>query len=179
MSIISSPLVLIGLPGCLLLLVVLLTRPTWRRGVGATLAGLTVAGLDLLVDMVAHAQGWWSYPAMSTSYGPLLFYVATGLWYGSGVALIGWRLLRRFGQGGLLGLLGGMAVYGPVRDLLGAAATGVIAFGPGPVPLLADASSWAGLTAVAQGVMWVVAGPASADPLAPPVWLHRRHPCEK
>lgn len=172
-SVISSPLLLIGLPGLLLVGVWLLARPNRRRCAGAAVGGVTVAVLNLLIDVVAHGQGWWSYPSVTTTYGPPLFYVATGVWYGSGVALIGWRLLRRFGRRGLLALLGFMAVYGPARDELGAAATGAIVFGPGVAPLLADAASWAGLTAVAQGVMRLVAGSASDDPLARPLFARR------
>lgn len=170
----ASPLVLIGLPGLALAVTVLFSRPTPRRLVGALIAGGVLAGLNLLVDVAAHDAGWWWYPSVSTSYGPPLFYVATGLWYGAGVALVGWRLVRRFGGRGLLALLLFVAIYGPVRDYLAALASGAIVFGAGITPALADATSWASLTAAAQGVMRLVAGPAEADSLARPLLAGRR-----
>jgi hypothetical protein len=156
---------LIGLPGLLLAVLVYFTRPTSRRLAGALAAGVVVAALNVLVDVVGYAQGWWRYPTVATPYGPPLFYVATGLWYGAGVALIGWRLTRRYGRRGLLALLLFMGIYGPLRDELGAAATGQIVFGPGPVPVLADALSWITLIGIGQAVMRLIAGPPDADPL--------------
>ena len=162
----ESPLLLIGLPGAALAVTVVFLRPTLRRLTGALMSGVVVAVLNLLVDIVARHLGWWWYPSVSTSYGPPLFYVAAGLWYGAGVALIGWRLTRRFGRWGLVGLLAFMASYGPVRDYLGAVATDAIVFGPGLVPVLADAASWVTLIAVGQAGMWLIAGPPQADYLA-------------
>lgn len=171
---IESPLLLVGLPGLLLAAVVLLARPTRLRLLGALLGGGVLAGCNVLVDIAAHRLGWWRYPMVATSAGPGLFYVATGLWYGAGVALIGWRLIRRFGGRGLLGLLVAMAGYGPGRDYLGAAVSGAIVFGPGIAPVLGDAASWVTLTAVAQGVMRLVAGPARGDRLADCLLARRR-----
>src|SRR4051794_25863911 len=91
------PILLIGLPGLALAVSVILLRPTLRRVTGALVSGVVVAGLNLLVDVAAYHLGWWWYPTVPTSYGPPLFYVAAGLWYGAGVALIAWRLRRRFG----------------------------------------------------------------------------------
>jgi hypothetical protein len=50
---------LIGLPGLLLALTVYFTRPTPRRLAGALAAGVVVASLNVLVDVVAYAEGWW------------------------------------------------------------------------------------------------------------------------
>jgi len=78
----------------------LLTRATPRRILGALAGGLAAALLNVGEDIVAFSLGWWYYPSVATSYGPPLMYVAVGLWYGAGVALIGWRLTRRFGWRG-------------------------------------------------------------------------------
>lgn len=43
-------------------------------------------------------------------------YTVVALWYGAGVALIGWRVIRRFGGRGLVTFIGIMGVYGPIRD---------------------------------------------------------------
>ena len=173
-STLESPILLLGLPGFALAVTVLGLRPTRRRLSGALVGGAVVAGLNVLVDVGAHRLGWWWYPSVPTSYGPPWFYVATGLWYGAGVALIGWRMLRRFGRAGLGVLLAFMAIYGPVRDYLGAAVTGEIVFGPGFSPVLADALSWVTLTAVGQAVMWCLAGPPQADHLARPLLTRHR-----
>lgn len=170
----ESPLFLLGAPGLALALTVLLARPTPRRFAGALVAGGVVGVLNLLVDIAAHDLRWWWYPGASTRYGPPLFYVAAGLWYGAGVALIGWRLLRCFGGRGLTGPLAFAAIYGPVRDYGAGTLTGMIVFGPSVSPVLADAATWVLLLAVAQAVMWLVAGPARADRLTRPRLPARR-----
>src|SRR6266542_4437899 len=144
---------------------VYLTRATLRRVVGALIGGFTVTALMAGVDALARERGWWSYPNVSTPYGLPLMYVAAALWYGAGVALIGWRLTRRFGWHGLIGLVGVAAILGPVRDYAYAAVTGVIIFGPGIQPALLDAACWASGIAAAQGIMRLVAGPAGSDRL--------------
>jgi hypothetical protein len=118
------------------------------------------------VDALARDLGWWRYPGVQTPYGRVLMYVAAGLWYGAGVALIGWRLRRRFGWRGLAAFLGVIGVLGPLRDYAGAALTGVIVFAPGIVPILADAACWVAGTALIQGLMNLIAGPARGDRLA-------------
>jgi hypothetical protein len=149
----------------LLGITVYLTRATLRRVVGALIGGFTVTALMAGVDALARERGWWSYPNVSTPYGLTLLYVAAALWYGAGVALIGWRLTRRFGWRGLVGLVGAATVLGPVRDYAFAALTGVIVFAPGTPPALLDAACWGCGIALVQGVMRLVAGPARSDRL--------------
>ena len=63
-----------------------------------------------------------------------------------------------------------MALAGTLRDFAVAALMpGLITFSPGMVIALIDMLLWSGLTALAQSVMRLVAGPAAADLL-----LHRR-----
>jgi hypothetical protein len=92
-------------------------------------------------------------------------YVAVGLWYGVGVTLIGWRVIRRFGRRGLIAFIGFMAVYGPLRDYAGVALTRetVQVISPGIMPLVGDMVLWPSLNAVAQGIMCLVAGSPDAD----------------
>jgi hypothetical protein len=60
-----------------------------------------------------------------------------------------------------------VTVVGTLRDyLVGQQALAVITFAPGVGTVLVDAACWAGLTALAQAVMHLVAGPARRDPLA-------------
>jgi len=155
----------------LLLLVIYFTRPGVRRVSGALLGGIFTGMLNLALDSAAFALGLWHYPFPSAPYGPLGVYVAAGLFYGAGMALIGWRIDRRFGRRGVLIFLACFAVYGPLRDYLGAAATSAngrqfIVFAPGALAVLADALSWVSCVGIALLVMRLFAGPALEDRLA-------------
>src|SRR5262249_56272347 len=57
-----------------------------------------------------------------------------------------------------------------------AGATGFIALTAGIATVLVDLVAWSGLTALAQGVMWLVAGPAVADRLARRPWEAAEQP---
>jgi hypothetical protein len=129
------------------------------------IGGVTVTALMAGVDALARERGWWDYSSLDTPYGLPLMYAAAALWYGAGVALIGWRLIRRFGWRGFAGLVGVAAVLGPARDYVWAALTGVIVFAPGIAPALLDAACWGFGIALVQGVMRLVAGPAGSDRL--------------
>jgi hypothetical protein len=56
-----------------------------------------------------------------------------------------------------------MGVQDPLRDEIGAAATGLIVFNPGPVPVLAEALSCITLIGSGQAVMRLVDGPLGGD----------------
>jgi hypothetical protein len=80
------------------------------------------------------------------------------------LALIGWRVTRRFGWRGQVVFLIVVTVIGPLRDYFVAGqALGVIVLVPGPLTVLVDAACRLATTALAQAVMRVVAGPARAD----------------
>jgi hypothetical protein len=150
----------------LLAAAVYLTRARSRRVAGALCGGVVAAVLAIGEDVLAHGFGWWWYPGVSTAYGPPLAYLAIALWYGAGVALIGWRITRRFPERGLGFFIAAVAVLGPLRDYGLAARVGAVAFADGLAPVVADAVCWAGVAALAQAVMRAVAGPAAGDRLA-------------
>ena len=58
------------------------------------------------------------------------------------------------------------ALFGVTRDYLYSVTTRLIVFGPGLVPLIADLFAYASAAAVVQLLMYWIAGPAQADPLA-------------
>jgi hypothetical protein len=151
------------------------TRATPRRVAGALVGGLGFGAANLLWDVVAYHTGWWHYPFTTAPYAALPLYLADGLFYGSTVGLIGWRVTRRFGPRGLLLFLALFTIYGSLRDVGGAAAThnAYILFGAGMFPVLADAASWLVDQTLAQGLMRLVAGPAASDPLARPGKGHK------
>src|SRR4030095_13842349 len=109
------------------------------------------------------------YPSVDQRYGPVLMYPLIVLIW-AGYALIGWRVMRRFGWHGESVILVVVAVFGTLRDFVIAwQMPDVSALSPGIAIVLIDLVLWSGLTALAQGVMRLVAGPAGADRLA-----HRR-----
>ena len=111
------------------------------------------------MEALAHAQGWWYYTSDDTPYGPLAIYpllvIAVAF-----LALIGWRVTRRFGWRGLIVFLVILAVVGTVHDyLIAGSLMGLIVFAPGVFLAIIDAFLWAGLTALAIAVMRRSAAP--------------------
>src|SRR5262249_59135451 len=80
------------------------------------------------------------------------------------LALIGWRVARRFGARGLSVFLGILAVVGTLRDyLIAGGLMGLVVYAPGVALAILDASLWAGLTGLAIAVIRVGSGPARDD----------------
>jgi hypothetical protein len=79
---------------------------------------------------------------------------------------VGWRVIRRFGRRGLAGFLIGFAVFGVSRDYLYSVTTGLIVFGRGLVPLIADMFAYATAALLVQILMYWIVGPSGSDPLA-------------
>jgi len=143
------------------------TRATLRRVLGAVAGGVAVAVAGVGVEILCQALGFWRYPSDDTGYGPPLMYpVIVLLW--AVYSLIGWRVLRRFGWRGEAVFLTVVTVVGTLR--VAGQALGLIALAPGIGTVLVDAACWAGLTAWAQAVMRLVAGPARGDRLARRPW---------
>jgi hypothetical protein len=142
------------------------TRATRRRVVGALAGGGAVALVGAVVEALAHTKGWWRYTFDDTPYGPLAIYPLLVVAFAF-LALIGWRVTRRFGWRGLIVFLGILAVVGTVRDyFISGSLMGLIVFAPGVVLVILDALLWAGLMALAIAVMRAVSGPARDDELA-------------
>jgi len=133
------------------------TRATARRALAALAGGAVVAVAGFGVEVICQALGLWRYPSDDTGYGPLAMYPALVLIFAI-LSLIGWR--------GEAVFLAAIAVLGTVRDYKVAQATGMIALTPGIATVLVDLVAWSGLTALAQGVMRLVAGSAEVDRLA-------------
>jgi len=146
------------------------TRATARRALGAVAGGVVVAAVGFGVELACQALGLWHYPSDDTGRGPLLMYPALALHWAT-LALIGWRVVRRFGWRGEAVFLAAVAVLGTLRDYFVAGqALGTISLAPGVTTVLVELVCWAGQTALAQAVMWPVAGPATADRLARRQW---------
>ena len=70
------------------------------------------------------------------------------------LALIGWRVMCRFGLRGLTVFLAILAVIGTLRDyFIAGSLMGLVVIAPGVALAIIDALLWAGLTALAITVM--------------------------
>jgi hypothetical protein len=142
------------------------TRATARRVVGALMGGVAVGVVGVGVEILAHTLGWWRYPSVETTYGPPFMYLTVVLMFAV-LALIGWRVTRRFGWRGQGIFLVALAILGTLRDYQWAARLPeIIVFAPGIGIVLADAACWVSLSGLAQAVMSWVAGPVNGDALA-------------
>jgi hypothetical protein len=150
----------VGIYLTLLIAVVRVTRAGARRVSGALAGGTAVAVVGSGVEVSMHRLGVWRYPGVEASYGPLLMYPLIVLVFAL-LALIGWRVDRRWGRRGLVVFLGAVTVIGTVRDYKVAGDwLNLIVFAPGKMIVLIDAACWIGTSVIALGVMRFVAGPA-------------------
>src|SRR5580765_5036892 len=155
----TPPLILIAASGIYLvglMVTAYFTRATRKRIIGALSGGVAVAVVGVAIECLAHARGWWRYPFIGTAYGPPLIYPVVVLAFAA-LALIGWRVTRRFGWRGQAAFLCAVAIFGTLRDYRVAAwLPEFIVFAPGIGIALVDAACWAGLLALAQAVMRLV-----------------------
>ena len=158
----------------LLAATVWLARPNRRRLLGALAGGTAVAVLGIGIESFFHSLGVWRYPSVEQPAGPALLYPLAAIVF-TMLALVGWRVTRRWGWRGQATLLAILTIFGVLRDFLAAEhVLGIIVFAPGFATILIDAGLWAGLVALAQAVMRVVAGPAGEDRLGERPWASRR-----
>jgi hypothetical protein len=142
------------------------SRATARRIAGALIGGVAVGVVGVGIETLAHTLGWWRYPSVETPYGPPLIY-PIGILMFSAIALIGWRVTRRFGRRGQMVFLAGLSILGTLRDYGWAARLPqLIVFAPGIGTVIVDALCWASLAGLAQMVMRWIAGPVGGDQLA-------------
>ena len=160
-----------GTLGSLILLAIIIyfTRAKSRRIVGAVVGGFVVGLLIILIDWTASSLGLWYYPGSTTGYGPLGYYIPNALFYGAGIAFIGWRINRKWGIKALISFIVIFGLYGIIRDFIFTASTqssNIIVFGHGIFPVIADMLAWIGALSIAQIIMWLIAGPSKTDSLA-------------
>jgi len=142
-----------------------LTRANQRRFFGALAGGVAAAAVNVAVDVAASASHLWRYPSVSTPYAPLWYY--SGALMGvAAIALVIWRVDRRYGSRGVALALAASAVLFPIRDYRVATTTNVIEFGDGLAPWLADGVAAVVVISAAVLVMRVLAGRADSDSLA-------------
>jgi hypothetical protein len=144
-----------------------ITRAGGRRLAGAVCSVLVFTALSAPIDTIGARTGMWTYPScVDPPHPPLAVYVGQALAFVGCLALIGWRVQRRFGARGTAKLALAVCVVGVFRDFtIAAVLPQMIHIGPAPASVLADLAAWGVVITVALGVTRVVAGPAGADEL--------------
>ena len=145
--------------------VALVARAGVRRVAGAMCSVLVFAAISTPIDNLGPRWGLWSYPSCANPGHPsLVVYLGQALEFVGTIALIGWRVQRRFGTRGVVVLTAIVCGAGLARDFsVAAALPNVIRFGPMPASAIADMLAWAIVVFIALAVPRVVAGPAGAD----------------
>jgi hypothetical protein len=153
--------------------VIVLTRATPRRIAGA-LVGAGVAGIALLgIAVIGESARWWHFVMPWELYFLTLAFL--GMIPCGFIFLLTWRIARRFGGHGLAVVVLAAAVLGPVRDYAYMARFPEWgSYAPGFVPVIAISVAYIVLGILGHGTMRLIAGPASADPLARRPWKPRR-----
>jgi hypothetical protein len=157
------------LVGSLLLFcaVVWLSRAGTRRTIGAVCSVLVFTAISAPIDDFGARTGLWFYPScVDPPHPPLAVYLGQAFEFVGTIALIGWRVQRRFGARGLAWLTAVVCGLGMVRDFSVAAIwPDMIRFGAMPAAVIADGVAWGIVVFVALAVTRLVAGPAGADAL--------------
>lgn len=137
-------------------------RPGARGTLGALAGGVAAALVGVAIEAVAHRRGFWHYTS-DTPVGPALIHPLNVIVFAI-IALIAWRIGRRFGVRGQAIFVAAVAIVSPSGDYVAAVRwLGMIEIGPS-VSLtriaLIDVAAWAILSTVALAVMQRVAGPS-------------------
>jgi hypothetical protein len=155
----------------LLVIVIILTRASLRRIAGAMAGTLAAGAAGIAVIAICERVGWWHFTMhWEPSY---LIQLGISVALGAFVFLLTWRLARRFGGRGLAIALLLAALLGPFRDSAYMAMFPEWGYyAPGIAPMLAISAAYVIIGVVGHGLMRVIAGPATADPLTRPFWKH-------
>ncbi|MEK6335799.1 MAG: hypothetical protein AABM67_12785 [Acidobacteriota bacterium] len=140
-------------------------RATSHRVLGALAGGAAAGCLGMGAVALGNMLWWWRVPISPTPAFLSLFYLGFTISV-TPIYLVTWRLARRFGWRGLAVFIGIVAIIGPPRDyLIASMFPEWMVFGPGVVPILADAATYVGIVSLGHGVMRLIAGPSSEDRL--------------
>jgi hypothetical protein len=142
-------------------------RPSARRTVAALAGGLAAALVGVVIEAVAHQQGFWHYTERDSAVGPALIHPLNTIVFAL-IALIAWRIGRRFGARGQAIYVGAVAIVSPPGDYAVAVQRfGLITIGPGvslALVALMDVAAWGILSTVALAIMQRVAGSSFSPP---------------
>lgn len=142
------------------------TRAGYWRVAASLLGGVVAAGFAFALDIAAFEFGWWSYGKMEL-HAPVATYASTALWFGAGLGLVGWRMMRQWGGRGEALFFIGFPLLGLARDWLLAASGAGFAYAGGWLPVAIAAAGWLAVAFIVQLVMQALVGPIDADALEP------------
>lgn len=143
-----------------------LTRASYWRIAASLLGGLVAAGFAFGLDLAAFEFGWWSFGQMEM-HAPIETYACTALWFGAGLGLVGWRVMRNWGGLGEALFFGLFPVLGLARDFVLSASGLGFSFGAGWIPIAVSAGGWLAVAFIVQLVMQLLVGSIDADALEP------------
>ncbi len=149
----------------LLVLCAWLTRANYWRTAAALMGGLCAGALRFGLDMVAYEFDWWSFG--DTPYAPIITYVPVVFWFGAGLGLIGWRMMRNWGGVGEWLFFIGFVALGVARDVVLALGSGPLTITHGGLPLVIAGVGWLVMAILVQVMMQLLVGPVDADALEP------------
>lgn len=143
-----------------------LTRAGYWRVAAALMSGLVAAAFAFGLDRAAFEFGWWSYGKMDT-HAPVVAYASTALWFGGGLGLVGWRMIRNWSGAGEALYFIGFVLLGLGRDYA-LSATGMgFTWSEGYLPVAISAAGWLVMAFLVQLGMQLLVGAVDSDPLAP------------
>jgi hypothetical protein len=145
---------------------VYVSRATLRRLSGAAAGAAAFVLTGIVASRTSMSLGLWHPTATDVALTLPIALVVLDAWcYTVVLALIGWRVGRRFGWRGQLAFTLIMSIWGAARDYAGAMASGLVTIAPGLAPFLGWSTAWCCGLVMMQVAMWFVAGPAAADSL--------------
>ena len=140
---------------CVLIAVIRVVRAGRRQTVAALAGGVAASVMAAAIEGMAHSQGLWHYRENDTPVGPVLIHPLNAIIFAI-VALIGWRIGRRFGMRGEAIWVSTVAIINPPGDYFAAVHwLGIIKIDRSMLPglILMDIAAWGILSAVALAVM--------------------------
>ena len=140
---------------CVLIAVIRVVRAGRRQTVAALAGGVAASVMAAAIEGMAHSQGLWHYRENDTPFGPVITHPLNAIVFAI-VALIGWRIGRRFGMRGEAIWVSTVAIINPLGDYFAAVHwLGIIKIDRSMLPglILMDIAAWGILSAVALAVM--------------------------
>jgi len=147
------------------------TRASPRRVLAALGGGVAFMLLAMAEETLPASLRHFNWTIMPQPIGLVYAGVVP---YGALIALLGWRITRKFGWRGQVTLLLASLIGGPARDYFYSTWFPGITGVPGFLPWIADSVLWFGGVGSGQAIMRLIAGPAKRDSLTRLPWLVAR-----
>jgi hypothetical protein len=144
---------------CVLVGAIRVMRPGTHQTIAALAGGVAASLLGVLIEGIAHSKGFWHYSENDTAIGPAFIHPFNVIIFAL-IALIGWRIGRRFGIRGQAIFVCIIAIISPPGDYFAAVHwLGIIKIDRNFFPglLVMDIAAWGILSTVALAVMHSVA----------------------